>query len=263
MALRPSCQSKPGAARVGPALRVEPRDHAAGIGHQQAAAAVDSGGGHQLAAVDQTELGGAAADVDVEDARLRVEAAPGGTGAEHREPAFHVVAGGGADELAALLGQHRGNRLAVLAPQRFAGEDDGAGVDGVGVQASLGIGRSDQVTERRGVDQRFTLVGRQRQRWLRQRLALDDDVARAQLVGDTLQMQLAEDHLRARRTDVDADAVQHHVVLQPERVVGSAGAVAVDVVMVMVMVTVVAVFVFGIVHAQAVVGQAVAGGHLQ
>src|SRR5260221_4898596 len=51
---------------------------------------------------------------------------PRAIGGEHR---FHVVAGGGADELAADLGQQLADRLRVLAPQRLAGEDHRAGVD--------------------------------------------------------------------------------------------------------------------------------------
>jgi hypothetical protein len=56
----------------------------------------------------------------------------GGAGAVGREHRFHVVAGGGADEFPARLRNDPGDRLGILAPQRFAGEDDGAGIDVVG-----------------------------------------------------------------------------------------------------------------------------------
>ena len=59
---------------------------------------------------------------------------PRGARAVGGEHGFHVMAGGGADELAALLRQHLGDALRVLAPQRLAGEDDRAGVDVVGLQ---------------------------------------------------------------------------------------------------------------------------------
>ena len=39
------------------------------------------------------------------------------------------MAGGGADEIAALFGEQPGDRLGVLAAQRFAGEDHHTGVD--------------------------------------------------------------------------------------------------------------------------------------
>ena len=66
-----------------------------------------------------------------------------GAGAVGRQHRFHVMAGGGADELAALLRQELGDAFGVLAPQRLAGEDHGAGVDLVGVEPGRLVGVVD------------------------------------------------------------------------------------------------------------------------
>ena len=95
-----------GAARVSLAGRVEADDPHVLVDHLQAAADVDGGGDHHLAALDQTELGGAAADVDVEDAHLAFERGGGRAGAVGGQHGFHVMAGGGADEVAGGGRQH-------------------------------------------------------------------------------------------------------------------------------------------------------------
>ena len=105
------------------------------VDHLQPAADMHGRGGDDVAALDQRELGGAAADVDVEDALARLVRHPRRAGAVGREHRLHVMAGGGADELAALLGEQLRRCLRVLAPQRLAGEDHGAGVDLVRMQA--------------------------------------------------------------------------------------------------------------------------------
>ena len=83
----------------------------------------------------------------------------------------------GADELAALLGQDAGDALRVLAPQRLAGQDHGAGIDIVGMQSRPRIGVVDDLAERRIVDALLALVGRQRHRRLVEGLARDHVVA--------------------------------------------------------------------------------------
>ena len=40
-----------------------------------------------------------------------------------------MMAGRGSDEFATLLGQDLGDALRIVAPQRFAGENDDAGID--------------------------------------------------------------------------------------------------------------------------------------
>ena len=109
--------------------RIEPDDLAAVVDHLQPAADVDGRGRDHAAVLDQRELGGAAADVDVEDALALVGRHARGARAVGRQHRLHVMAGGGGDEIAALLGQQAGDRLRVVAPQRLAGEDHHAGVD--------------------------------------------------------------------------------------------------------------------------------------
>ena len=113
--------------------RIEPHDLAPLVHDLQPPADMHGRGGEHPAALDQRQLGGAAADIDVEDALALVMRHPRGARAVGGQHGFHVMAGGGADELAAALGEDAGDALRVLAAQRFAGEDDDAGVDVVGV----------------------------------------------------------------------------------------------------------------------------------
>jgi hypothetical protein len=142
-------------------------------------------------------------------------AAPRAVGGEHR---LHVVAGGRADELAAELGEELADRLGVLAPQRFAGEDHRAGIDVVRMQPGAGVGGVDDRADRALVDAALVEVRRQRNRRLVQRLAVHDEIAALQVLAEAPHVQPREDHLRARRADVDADARQRDVVVDPERV---------------------------------------------
>ena len=93
-----------------------------------------------------------------------------------------------------------------------------------------------------------------------QRLPVDHHIARGKLVGHALQMNLAEHHLRAGRTDIYAHAVQDDIVLYPQRVLCAAGAttgcIAVMVVVVVV-VSVASVCMLGSLLAPLVVYQAV------
>ena len=140
-------------------------------------------GRDHLAVLDQAELGGAAADVDVEDALVLVAGDARGARAVGRQHRFHVMAGGGGDEFAALLRQDLGDALRVLAAQRLAGEDHHAGVDLVGMQAGGVIGVVDDGAELCVVDALLALVGRQRHRRLEQGLARDDVIAAGQILG--------------------------------------------------------------------------------
>ena len=202
--------------RVIAAGRIEPHDIALLVDHLQAAADMHRRGRGHEALLDDRELGGAAADVDVEDAlaafvrRLRGAGAVGG---EHR---FHVMAGGGADEIAALLRQQLGDAFGVLAPQRLAGEDHGAGVDLGGIEPGGLVGVVDDALEALVVDALLAGVGRQRHRRLIERLAGNHVVAAGQVLAVAAQVDAREDHLRAGRADVDADAHQRDVVLQPD-----------------------------------------------
>ena len=81
------------------------------------------------------------------------------------------------------------------------------------------VGVVDDGAELGVVDALFALVGRQRDRRAEQRLAPDHVIAAGQLLAQPPQMHLGEDHLRAGRADVDADAGQRDVVGDPERIV--------------------------------------------
>jgi hypothetical protein len=143
--------------------RVEADDLAV-LDHLQAAADMHRGGRDHFAVFDQAELGGAAADVDIEDALAAVVRHPRGAGAVGRQHRLHVMSGGGGDEFAALLGKDLGDALRVLAPQRFTGQNDDAGIDLVGRQGGRGIGIVDDGAELGVIDAFLVLIGRERDR---------------------------------------------------------------------------------------------------
>jgi hypothetical protein len=57
------------------------------------------------------------------------------------------MAGGGGDELAGFLRQDRRDPFRILAPQRFAGKDNDAGIDRLGRQSGCDIGVVDDRAE--------------------------------------------------------------------------------------------------------------------
>src|SRR5215470_12692899 len=84
-----------------PAGWIEPHDAADVVHHLQASADVDRRSRDHPTLIHDRELGGAAADVDVEDALalvVRDDRGAGSVGGEHR---LHVVSRRGADEVAA------------------------------------------------------------------------------------------------------------------------------------------------------------------
>ena len=66
------------------------------------------------------------------------------------------------------------------------------------------------------VDALLAGIGRQRHRRLIERLARDHVVAAGEVLAVAAQVDAREDHLRAGGADVDADAHQRDVVLQPD-----------------------------------------------
>ena len=92
-----------------------------------------------------------------------------------------MMARGGADEFAALLRQHAGNRLRVVAPQRLAGQDHHAGVDVVGCDGGRAVGLVNDGAKLRIVDALLALVGRQRDRRAEERFAIDAEIAARQV----------------------------------------------------------------------------------
>ena len=206
------------------------------LDHLQPAADMHGCGSNHLAVLDQAEFGGAAADIDVEDALVLVAGDARGAGAVGRQHRFHVMAGGGGDEFAALLGQDLGDALRVLAAQRLARKNNHAGIDLVGMQAGRVIGVVDDGAELFVVDALLALIGRQRHRRLEQGLARDDVIAAGQILGQPAQIDAREDDLRARRADVDADRHQRDVVLAPQRIVLQRNVVVLEIVIVVVIV---------------------------
>ncbi len=141
--------------------RVEADDEAIAVDDLEPAADVYGGGRHHLAALHHGELGGAATDVDVENACVFGTRHRGGAGAVGRQHRFHVMARRGAHEIPALFRHDAGNRLGVLAPQRFAGEDDGAGIDIGRIDAGRVVGIVDDGAEFRLIDVLLAAVGRE------------------------------------------------------------------------------------------------------
>ena len=123
---------------------------------------VDRRSGDHASSVDQGELRGPAADVDVEDPGWMVvgdQRRSGAVGGEHR---LHVVAGAGADEVAGLVGDDLGDPAGVAPAERLTGQDHDAGVDVLRSLVSIRVGVVDDRAEGVGVDQGLVDVRRQR-----------------------------------------------------------------------------------------------------
>jgi len=150
-----------GALRMSPASGIEPHDAPVTVHHLQPPANMNRGSGDDAAALDEGELRGAAANVDVEQAASHFVGDARGARAIGRQHGFHVMARRGADEIAARFGQHGGNRLGVFAAQRLAGENDRAGVDVGGRNGGGSVGVADDALERGIIYARFALIGRQ------------------------------------------------------------------------------------------------------
>ncbi len=198
--------------------RIEADDEAVVVNDLKPAADVHGGGRQHLAVLHDRELGGAAADVDIEDALPLGARHRGGAGAVGREHRFHVMAGRGADEIAALFRHDAGDRLGVLAPQGFAGENDGAGVDAGRIDAGGVVGIVDDGAEPGLVDVRLAAVGCKGDARLKQRFARHDEVAAGQVLAETAQIDPRKDHLSTGRSDIDADGHEGDVVGNPDRI---------------------------------------------
>ena len=88
--------------------------------------------------------------------------------------------------------------LGIFAAERFAGENDDAGVDIVGMKPRLPIRVINDRSERALVDPRLTLVRRQRHRRLIERFARIDEVSTGQILSPPPHSQPGEHGLRAR-----------------------------------------------------------------
>ena len=69
-----------------------------------------------------------------------------------RQQGFEVVAGAGANEIAALRSEQISDGTRVVAPDCLTGENDGAGVDVRRTKTRFKIGRVDQASKRLVVD---------------------------------------------------------------------------------------------------------------
>ena len=235
--------------------RIEPHDTAALVHHLQPPADVHGRSRDDIALLDHRQLCGAAADVDVEDALVvvvRDQRGARAVGGQHR---LHVVAGGGGDEVAALLGQEPRDRLGVLAAQRLTGEDDHAGVDVLRLDAGGRVGLIDDGAELAVVDALVALIRRERHRRLIERFPRHHVVAAGQVLAVAAQIDAGEDHLGAGGADIDPDGGERHVILEPDRVVFQP-LVRIELEMVVVVIGV-AVVIVNEVLAEQVVGQSV------
>ena len=193
----PRSQENPARLGVISSRRVEPHDLAF-LDHLEATADMHGRGRGHFALLDQGELGGAAADIDVEDALVLVARHSRGARAVGGEHRFHMMPGSGGDEFSTLLGKDRRDALRVLTPQRLAGENDHAGIDVVRMELRSIVGVVDDGAELGIVDALLALVRCQRDRRLEQRFARDDVVAAGQILGETAQVNAREDDLRSR-----------------------------------------------------------------
>jgi hypothetical protein len=231
------CAKRPvdtGQRRQALACWIEARQPTLLVKHCQAAADVQRRGMDHVAMFDERELRGAAADVDVQNryaAIVRGLRRAGPVRGEHR---LHVMPRGGADEFTAHLSEHVRNRFRVFAAQRFPGQDHRACIDVVGMQACRFVGRVDDSPDRLVVDALLAHVWRKGDWRLEESLALHDEIAARQILGEAPQVDAREDHLCSGRADVDAYRHQLDVVLRPEtrrrRVVLPAGVIVIVVV---------------------------------
>ena len=187
------------------------------VARDEPAADGEGGNAHEHAVVDQGELGGAAADVDVEHAGAALLGQLHRAGAVGGECAFELVAGGGADELAGFRGEQFVDRLGVPALDRLAGEDHRAAIDIVALETRLAVALRDERAERGGID---GAVGEERgehDRRAPHHLAMDDDEPARQPLGLALQQHLGEQEMRGGAADVDADGGKLDVLLVPDQ----------------------------------------------
>ncbi len=174
--------------------------------------------------LDQRKLRRAAADIDIENAFAGVVRHARRARAEGREHGFHVMPGARADEFPALLREKMGDRLGVFPAQRLAGQDHDSGVDVVGMELRRVEGAVDDRGQQRIVDELLALVRRQRNRRLVQSFPGHNEVAARELLAHAPQIQAGEDDLGSRGPDVDPDAGERYMILDPERVVLKASA---------------------------------------
>ena len=164
---------------VGDKLRrlVDAAPRAVRVGGDKPAADGEGREPQNRAAVDQGELGRAAADVGVEEASIARFRQRHSARAVRGEPAFELVAGGGADEFPGIGGEQLVDGAGVLALDRLAGEDHRAGIDFALRKARVGITAGDEVAEFGRVDGAVGQERGEQDRRAPDDFAADDDEA--------------------------------------------------------------------------------------
>ena len=199
--------------------RIQAHDFARFIHHQQTAADMQGSGRLDLAAFDNGQLGGAAADINIEDPFAGLVRGARRARAIRCQHGFHVMACGGADELTALFGQDRRDRLRVLAPQRLTGQDHGTGVNVVGMQAGALVGLIDNGAQRRFINTGLALIRCECNRRLIQRLARDHEIAAGEVFPHAPQFNARKNHLGTAGANINPHAHQRDMILLPHRVI--------------------------------------------
>src|ERR1700730_120960 len=178
--------------------RVEPHETTDLVNDMEPATDVQRSRCDHVAFLDDGEFRGTATDVDVENAFVLVMRYFRGARAVGREHGFHVVSGGGGDEIAALLRDQSRDGLGILPSQGLPGEDDHAGVDVVRLDFRSRIGAVNDRAQRILVNALVARIRCERNRRLEQGLAGHDVVATGEVFPVAPQVDAGEDDLRSR-----------------------------------------------------------------
>ncbi len=146
--LRAAIEIIPKSPQKAPPSLLQANDRIRFVVRQQPSADIERRGRTNLAVVDQTYFGRAAADIDVEQDQTLLAALHHSTRAMRRHNGFQGRARGRADEASGLVGKQLGDLLRIFAPRRFAGDDHRAGIDILARQSSLPERGVDKFPER-------------------------------------------------------------------------------------------------------------------
>lgn len=203
-----------------PAGRLQPVQAQPLVDRGQPTADVQGRRRHHRRPVDHGELGGPAADVDVQHPAAVAPGPVHRTRPVRRQGRLHPVPGGGADEGAAVGGEQLGQGPRVAPPGRLAGQDDRAGVDVVAGQTRLRQPGPEQAAHGPLIDEQTLGVRGERHRGPVADLPVDHLVPAGQVAGPASEQQPGEEHLAGRRPDVDADGGQLDPVQLVQRMLG-------------------------------------------
>ena len=168
------------------------------------------------AVVDQRELGGAAADVDMEHAFLALPGKPAPRRRRGRRARIRACGRRWRRRTCRPRRRTARRSLSHSALDRLAGEDHRATVDVLARKAGVAIALRDEAAERGGIDGAVGQERREHDRRAPHHLAVDGDEAARQALALTLQQHLGEQEVRGRAADVDADGGELDVLLAPD-----------------------------------------------